>query len=143
RACNQTARPGRTVHLSNLCTEIIEVTSPDETAVCNLGSINLARHVTDGGFDFEKLATTTVAAVRQLDRVIDINFYPIPTARDSNLRWRPVGLGVMGLQDVFFTLRLPFDAPEARELSRRIQEEIYYWALHTSADLAEEHGPHP
>jgi ribonucleoside-diphosphate reductase alpha chain len=143
RKCNQTALPGRTVHLSNLCTEIIEVTSTDETAVCNLGSINLARHVTDGKFDFEKLAATTVAAMRQLDRVIDINFYPIPTARDSNLRWRPVGLGLMGLQDVFFALRIPFDSPEARELSRKIQEEIYFWALTTSADMAERYGQHP
>jgi len=143
RKCNQTAMPGRTVHLSNLCTEIIEVSSKDETAVCNLGSINLARHVADGKFDFEKLAATTVAAVRQLDRVIDINFYPIPTARDSNVRWRPVGLGIMGLQDVFFALRLPFDSPDARELSRKIQEEIYFWALNTSADLAEQFDPHP
>jgi ribonucleoside-diphosphate reductase alpha chain len=143
RKCNQTALPGRTVHLSNLCTEIIEVTSKDETAVCNLGSINLARHVCAGRFDFEKLATTTVSAVRQLDRVIDINFYPIDSARSSNLKWRPVGLGIMGLQDVFFTLRLPFDSPEARELSRQIQEEVYFWALNTSADLAEQYGSLP
>jgi ribonucleoside-diphosphate reductase alpha chain len=140
--CNQTALPGRIVHLSNLCTEIIEVNSKDETAVCNLGSINLARHVTDGKFDFDKLATTTVAAVRQLDRVIDINFYPIDSAKASNLKWRPVGLGLMGLQDVFFLLRLPFDSPAARELSRKIQEEIYFWALNTSADLAELYGQH-
>jgi ribonucleoside-diphosphate reductase alpha chain len=143
RKCNQTAQPGRAVHLSNLCTEIIEVTSNDETAVCNLGSINLARHVTNGRFDFEKLATTTVSAMRQLDRVIDINFYPIDSAKASNLKWRPVGLGLMGLQDVFFILRIPFDSPEARELSRKIQEQIYFWALNTSADLAEQYGPHP
>ena len=143
RKCNQTAMPGRTVHLSNLCTEIIEVNSKDETAVCNLGSINLARHLTDGKFDFEKLGATTVSAARQLDRVIDITFYPIPSARQSNMKWRPVGLGIMGLQDVFFTLRLPFDPPEARELSRKIQEEIYFWALNTSADLAEQFDPHP
>jgi len=141
--CNQTAQAGRVVHLSNLCTEIIEVSSKDETAVCNLGSINLARHVTGGKFDFEKLAATTVAAVRQLNRVIDINFYPIDSARNSNTKWRPVGLGLMGLQDVFFALRVPFDSPEARELSRKIQEEIYFWALSTSADLAEQDGPHP
>jgi ribonucleoside-diphosphate reductase alpha chain len=140
--CNQTAKPGRTVHLSNLCTEIIEVSSKDETAVCNLGSINLARHVTGSKFDFEKLAGTTVSAVRQLNRVIDINYYPIDSARNSNMQWRPVGLGIMGLQDVFFQLRLPFDSPEARELSRRIQEEIYFWALNTSADLAEQDGAH-
>ncbi|HSS37578.1 MAG TPA: ribonucleoside-diphosphate reductase subunit alpha, partial [Polyangia bacterium] len=148
RACNQTALPGRTVHLSNLCTEILEVTSGDETAVCNLGSINLARHTRrtdDGGvvFDFDKLARTVRIAVRQLDRVIDLNFYPIPSTQASNLRWRPVGLGVMGLQDLFFQLRLPFDAPDARALSRRIAEEIYFHALATSADLAGDKGAHP
>ncbi|HEV7500465.1 MAG TPA: ribonucleoside-diphosphate reductase subunit alpha, partial [Vicinamibacteria bacterium] len=100
RKCNQTGE-GRTVHLSNLCTEIVEVTSADETAVCNLGSLNLARHVAGGRFDFDRLAANVRLAVRQLDRVIDINFYPIETAAGSNRRWRPVGLGVMGLQDVF------------------------------------------
>jgi ribonucleoside-diphosphate reductase alpha chain len=142
RACNQTAKPGNTVHLSNLCTEIIEVTNHDETAVCNLGSINLARHMGEVGFDFEKLAHTVQVAVRQLDRVIDLNFYPINTARSSNMRWRPVGLGVMGLQDVFFKLRLPFDNEVARQLSTRIAETIYYHALRTSMELARERGAH-
>lgn len=142
RACNQTAEPGAVVHLSNLCTEILEVTSEGETAVCNLGSINLGRHMRDGRFDFEKLAATVGVAVRQLDRVIDISLYPIQTAARSNGRWRPVGLGVMGLHDVFFKLKLPFDSDEARALSRRIQEEIYFWALSTSCDLAERLGPH-
>ncbi|MES1208700.1 MAG: ribonucleoside-diphosphate reductase subunit alpha, partial [Pseudomonadota bacterium] len=151
RACNQTALPGRAVHLSNLCTEILEVTSQDETAVCNLGSINLAHHtIPDSGgsaapvtFDFAKLARTVRTAVRQLDRVIDLNFYPIPATRASNARWRPVGLGVMGLQDVFFQMHVPFDSAEARALSRAIAEEIYFHALSTSVDLAAEHGPHP
>ena len=147
RTCNQVG-PGRTVHLSNLCTEIIEVTSADETAVCNLGSINLAQHVAEDErgapvFDFDKLAETVRVAVRQLDRVIDLNFYPIETARRSNLRWRPVGLGVMGLQDVFFRLRLPFDSAEALALSTRIAERIYLHALDASCDLAERHGAHP
>jgi len=148
-ACNQTALPGRTVHLSNLCTEILEVTSKDESAVCNLGSINLARHTIPAtassgvSFDYEKLATTVRMAVRQLDRVIDLNYYPIPSTRDSNLRWRPVGLGVMGLQDVFFQMRLPFDAPEARAISKRIAEEVYFHALSASVDLAVEKGRHP
>jgi len=124
RKCNQTARPGTAVHLSNLCTEIIEVTSAEETAVCNLGSLNLSRYVAEGGFDFEKLAGNVRLAMRALDRAIDINFYPIPAAASSNRRWRPVGLGVMGLQDVFFQLKLPFDSPEALRLSTRIQEEI-------------------
>jgi ribonucleoside-diphosphate reductase alpha chain len=142
RACNQTAKPGHTVHLSNLCTEILEVTSASETAVCNLGSINLARHVGAEGFDFDKLAHTVDIAIRQLDRVIDINFYPIGSARASNMRWRPVGLGVMGLQDVFFRLRLPFDGAAARALSTQIAEEIYFQALRTSVELARQHGAH-
>jgi ribonucleoside-diphosphate reductase alpha chain len=94
-------------------------------------------------FDFEKLASTVRAAVRQLDRVIDLNFYPIPETRASNQRWRPVGLGLMGLQDVFFQARLAFDAPEARALSRRISEEIYFHALATSVELARDKGAHP
>jgi ribonucleoside-diphosphate reductase alpha chain len=132
------------VHLSNLCTEILEVTSNGETAVCNLGSINLGRHLSaEGKFDFDKLRNTVRLAVRQLDKVIDLNFYPIATAEASNLKWRPVGLGVMGLQDVFFQLRLPFDGLKARELSQAIQEEIYYSALSTSCELAAEKEPHP
>jgi ribonucleoside-diphosphate reductase alpha chain len=142
RACNQTAKAGRTVHLSNLCTEILEVTSAGETAVCNLGSINLATHMGEGGFDFEKLAETVELAVRQLDRVIDLNFYPIATARASNMRWRPVGLGVMGLQDVFFQSRLAFDSEEARMLSTRIAAVIYFHALRASMQLARAHGAH-
>ena len=140
--CNQTGLPENVVHLSNLCTEITEVTSSAETAVCNLGSINLARHVTDGAFDFEKLAATVRHAVPMLDRVIDINYYPVPQAAAANSRWRPVGLGVMGLQDVFFQLRLAFDSEEARALSAKIQEEIYFHALTVSCELAERHGAH-
>ncbi|MEZ4247541.1 MAG: ribonucleoside-diphosphate reductase subunit alpha [Polyangiales bacterium] len=140
--CNQTAEPGHVVHLSNLCTEIVEVTDQAQTAVCNLGSINLARHVNDLGFDFEELARTVRLAVRQLDAVIDRNLYPLETAAASNAAWRPVGLGVMGLQDVFFRLRLPFNAPEARALSREIAEAIYFAALSASHELAVERGPH-
>ncbi|WP_425411545.1 ribonucleoside-diphosphate reductase subunit alpha [Luteimonas mephitis] len=144
RASNQTARAGNVIHLSNLCTEILEVTSADETAVCNLGSINLSHHFDeDNEFDFDKLAETVRLAVRQLDRVIDLNFYPIESARRGNLRWRPIGLGVMGLQDVFFKLRLPFDGEAARALSARIAETIYYFALETSCELAQERGRHP
>jgi ribonucleoside-diphosphate reductase alpha chain len=134
----------KVIHLSNLCTEILEVTSAEETAVCNLGSINLARHVDpEVGFDFDKLAETVQLAVRQLDRVIDLNFYPIETARRGNLRWRPVGLGCMGLQDVFFALRMPFDSEEARALSTKIAATIYFHALDTSCELAMERGAHP
>ena len=143
--CNQTAgNQSGTVHLSNLCTEIIEVTSDTETAVCNLGSVNLAAHVTkDKSVDWTALRTTVRTATTFLDRVIDINYYPSAEAARSNPRWRPVGLGVMGLQDVFFALRLPFDSPEAKALSTRIAEEIYLTALETSAELARAHGPHP
>jgi ribonucleoside-diphosphate reductase alpha chain len=144
RAGNQTARPGNVIHLSNLCTEILEVTSAEETAVCNLGSINLSHHVdADGRFDYDRLGETVRLAVRQLDRVIDLNFYPIESARRGNLRWRPVGLGVMGLQDVFFKLRLPFDGEPARALSAGIAEAIYYCALDASCELAGERGRHP
>lgn len=149
RTCNQTtdAPGGPVVHLSNLCTEIIEVSSDTETAVCNLGSINLARHLVSTGstseVDWDKLRATVRTAVPLLDRVIDVNYYPSEQAAASNPRWRPVGLGLMGLQDVFFALGLPFDSDEARELSTRIQEEVYLTALEVSADLAEQHGPHP
>jgi ribonucleoside-diphosphate reductase alpha chain len=154
--CNQAGQPGSVVHLSNLCTEITEVTTDAETAVCNLGSVNLARHLTAGPggapgggpgggpqVDWDKLRDTVRTAVPFLDRVIDLTFYPSEQAAASNPRWRPVGLGVMGLQDVFFALRLPFDSPEARELSARIAEEVYLTALEASADLARQYGPHP
>ena len=146
--CNQTLEAANVVHLSNLCTEITEVTSDDQTAVCNLGSVNLARHLTTGpdgrvSVDWAKLRDTVRTAVPFLDLVIDLTFYPSSEAAASNPRWRPVGLGVMGLQDVFFALRLPFDAPEARELSARIAEEIYLTALEVSAELAAAQGPHP
>lgn len=143
RACNQTALATNRVHLSNLCTEIVEVTSSQQTAVCNLGSINLSQHVQGKSFDFEKLAHTVRIAIGQLDRVIDINFYPITTARNSNLRWRPVGLGVMGFQDVLFKLQLPFDSVSALRLSTEIAEEIYYTALCASMELAQIKGAHP
>jgi ribonucleoside-diphosphate reductase alpha chain len=139
---NQTGDPKNVIHLSNLCTEILEVTSDSETAVCNLGSVNLGRHVVNNEFDFDKLARTVRTAVKYLDRVIDINFYPIDSAGFSNNKWRPVGLGVMGLQDVFFQLRLAYDSDAARELSTRIQEVIYYNAVLVSAELAEKYGPH-
>ncbi len=147
---NQTADPGtpgagagRTIHLSNLCTEILEVTTEQETAVCNLGSINLARHLGDDGIDYAKVQATVARAVRQLDQVIDLNYYPIDGARVSNSKWRPVGLGLMGLQDVFFALGLPFDSEEAKAISRRVQEEIYYAALRASCELAQARGAHP
>ena len=115
RLSNQTGEPGNTIHLSNLCTEILEVNSDDETAVCNLGSINLGAHVTARRASTGRGCAATVrTAVVFLDRVIDINYYPIAQAAASNPRWRPVGLGLMGLQDAFFTLRLPFDSARPR-----------------------------
>lgn len=145
--CNQTGKQGNTVHSSNLCEEIVEVTSAQETAVCNLGSVNLARHTkSENGnvtLDFEKLGKTVRSAVVQLDRVIDLNYYPIESAKKSNVSWRPVGLGLMGLQDVFFQMGIPFDSDEAKILSTKISEEIYFNAVSTSADLAEKKKPHP
>ncbi|MEV4619248.1 ribonucleoside-diphosphate reductase subunit alpha [Asanoa sp. NPDC049573] len=140
---NQTGAPGNSIHLSNLCTEILEVNSDEETAVCNLGSINVGAHLGPDGVDWERLRDTVRTAVVFLDRVIDINYYPSAQAAASNPRWRPVGLGLMGLQDVFFARRLPFDSEAAKELSTRIQEEILLTALETSAGLAEEFGAHP
>lgn len=140
---NQTGKPGNVVHSSNLCTEIVEVTHEGETAVCNLGSINLSRFVTDeGSVDYEGIRDTVKVAVKYLDRVVDINYYPTDTAATSNQRWRPVGLGLMGLQDVFFKMELPFDSAEAKEISSRVQEEIYFAAINTSCALAEKMGPH-
>lgn len=150
KRCNQTGGTNadgtpRAVHLSNLCTEIIEVTSQSETAVCNLGSINLGSLADADAktFDFKRLAEIVRIAVPFLDRVVDINYYPTPEAGDSNEAWRPVGLGLMGLQDVFFKLGLVFDSTEARELSSRISEEIYYNAILASTELAEVNGAHP
>lgn len=147
RTCNQAKVAGNVVHLSNLCTEILEITSKDETAVCNLGSVNLGKFVAidDAGtasFDFEALGEVVQTAVKYLDRVIDINFYPTDEASTSNSRWRPVGLGCMGLQDVLFKLRLNFDSPEALKLTAQIQEHVYLHAVRTSAKIAEELGAH-
>ena len=142
KKANQTKNKENVIHLSNLCTEILEVTSDKETAVCNLGSVNLGQHVKDGAFDFDKLYQTVQVAVKYLDRVVDINFYPVDSAKKSNNRWRPIGLGYMGLQDVFFQLGLPFDSPEAQALSEAIAEEIYFAAIETSQKLAESLGAH-
>ncbi|MEU9961994.1 ribonucleoside-diphosphate reductase subunit alpha [Streptomyces sp. NPDC050982] len=145
RTANQTALPGHTVHSSNLCTEILEVTDDGETAVCNLGSVNLGSFVdtATGDIDWERLDATVRTAVTFLDRVVDINFYPTEQAGRSNAKWRPVGLGAMGLQDVFFKLRMPFDSAEAKALSTRIAERVMLAAYEASVDLAERNGPLP
>ncbi len=143
RRCAQTGKNKNIIHSSNLCTEILEVSSEKETAVCNLGSLNLPHFVNEAGFDFSKLKKTVRTAVRFLDRVVDINFYPTGEAQASNHRWRPIGLGLMGLQDLFFKLQLPFESQQAQALSARISETIYYEALDVSCDLAQEFGVFP
>jgi len=131
------------VHSSNLCTEITLNTSDNEVAVCNLGSVNLAAHVTPEGLDADKLARTVTTAMRMLDNVIDINFYTIPEARASNLRHRPVGLGLMGFQDALQTLRLPYASDDAVRFADESMETIAYHAISASADLAAERGRYP
>ena len=131
-----------TIKSSNLCTEIIEYTSADEVAVCNLGSIALPKFVEKGRFDHEKLFEVTLRLARNLNRVIDHNYYPIPEARRSNMRHRPIGIGVQGLADAFILMRYPFDSVEAKVLNREIFETIYHAALTASKDLAREEGPY-
>ncbi len=131
-----------TIKSSNLCTEIIEYTSPDEVAVCNLGSIALPKFVEKGKFDHDKLFEVTYQLTKNLNRVIDQNYYPIPEARRSNMRHRPIGIGVQGLADAFILMRYPFDSVEAKVLNREVFETIYYAALTASKDLAKEEGPY-
>ncbi|HLG03946.1 MAG TPA: ribonucleoside-diphosphate reductase subunit alpha [Bacteroidia bacterium] len=129
-----------TIKSSNLCTEIIEYTSPDEVAVCNLASLALPRFVENGEFDHQKLFEVTYVVTKNLNKIIDGNYYPIPEARRSNMRHRPIGLGIQGLADAFILLRLPFDSPEARQLNAAIHETIYYAAMTASKDLAQKDG---
>jgi len=127
--------------ITGQCTEILEVSKPDETAVCNLGSLALPKFI-DGEFNFEMLGRVTRILTRNLNRVIDKNFYPIEEAKNSNMRHRPIGIGVQGLADVFAILKMPFESPEARKLNRDIFETIYYAALEESCQLAIEDGPY-
>lgn len=128
---------------SNLCTEIIEYTSPDEIAVCNLASIALPKFITDDGkFDYQKLYEVTYVATKNLNKVIDVNYYPVEEARNSNMRHRPIGLGVQGLADIFILLRMPFDSEEAKGLNIDIHETIYFAAMTASKDLAKVDGPY-
>lgn len=132
-----------TIKSSNLCTEIIEYTAPDEVAVCNLASLSLPKFVTEEGeFDHQKLYEITKVVTRNLNKVIDVNYYPVPEARKSNMRHRPIGLGVQGLADAFIMMRYPFDSPEARKLNKDIFETIYFAAMESSMELAKEHGPY-
>ncbi len=141
-ACNEKSNQKNlgTIRSSNLCTEIIEYTSKEETAVCNLASINLSKFVSEEGFDFEKLIEITQIVTRNLNKVIDINYYPVEKARRSNMRHRPIGIGVQGLADAFIMMRLPFESQGARQLNKDIFEAIYFAALTASNELAKEHG---
>lgn len=132
-----------TIKSSNLCTEIIEYTSPDEVAVCNLASIALPKFVAeDGKFDHQKLYDITYVVTKNLNKVIDVNYYPVKEARNSNMRHRPIGIGVQGLADTFIQLKMPFDSKESRELNTDIFETIYFAAMTASKDLSKVDGPY-
>ncbi|MGA1330321.1 MAG: ribonucleoside-diphosphate reductase subunit alpha [Bacteroidia bacterium] len=142
-ACNSKSNQQNlgTIKSSNLCTEIVEYTSADEVAVCNLASIALPRFVKpDLTFDHQRLFEITQTITRNLNRIIDINYYPVPEARNSNFRHRPIGIGIQGLADVFITMRYPFESEEAAALNREIFETIYFGAMTASMELAKEHG---
>lgn len=141
-ACNRKSNQQNlgTIRSSNLCTEIIQYTSSREIAVCNLASLALPKFINEGKFDFEQLRRIVHVVTRNLNKIIDINFYPVPEAKRSNLRHRPIGIGVQGLADTFAILGLPFESEEARKLNTEIFENIYFAALETSAQLAEEEG---
>lgn len=141
-ACNRKSNQQNlgTIKCSNLCTEIVEYSSPDEVAVCNLASIALNRYVKDQKFDFDKLKEVTKVITRNLNKIIDVNYYPVPEAEKSNKRHRPIGIGVQGLADTFIMLRYPFDSEEAQKLNSEIFETIYYASLEASCELAEKYG---
>jgi ribonucleoside-diphosphate reductase alpha chain len=143
-ACNAKSNQQNlgTIKSSNLCTEIIEYTAPDEIAVCNLASIALPRFVEDGKFDHQKLFEVTYTITKNLNKIIDRNYYPVAEARNSNMRHRPIGIGVQGLADAFILMRFPFDSPEAVQLNKEIHETIYYAAMTASKDLAKIDGPY-
>ena len=129
-----------TIKSSNLCTEIVEYTSPDEIAVCNLASIALPRFITEGKFDHEKLFEVTKVVTRNLNKIIDVNYYPVEEARKSNFRHRPIGIGVQGLADTFILLKMPFDSEEAKKLNTEVFETIYFGAMTASVELAKKDG---
>ena len=129
-----------TIHSSNLCTEITLNTDQDEIAVCNLGSVNLVNHINENGLDQEKLKKTITTAIRMLDNVIDINYYSVPQAENSNLKHRPIGMGVMGFQDALYTQKIPYASEEAVEFADLSMEVISYYAISASAELAAERG---
>ncbi|KAG9302454.1 hypothetical protein G9A89_006418 [Geosiphon pyriformis] len=141
-ACNEKSNQQNlgTIKCSNLCTEIVQYSSPDEVAVCNLASIALPSFVIRDGYDFNSLHDVTKVVTRNLNKIIDINYYPVEEARRSNFRHRPIGIGVQGLADTFLAMRIPFDSPNAIELNKKIFETIYHGALEASCELAKEKG---
>lgn len=143
-ACNSKSNQQNlgTIKSSNLCTEILEYTSADEVAVCNLASIALPRFINDGKFDHDKLFEVTYQVTLNLNKIIDRNYYPVPEAEKSNLRHRPIGIGVQGLADAFIMLRYPFESQEAKKLNQDVFETIYYASMTASKDLAKEFGPY-
>jgi len=143
-ACNEKSNQKNlgTIKSSNLCTEIVEYTAPDEVAVCNLASLALPKFVEGGKFNFDKLFEVTYTATLNLNKIIDNNYYPVPEAKNSNMRHRPIGLGVQGLADAFILMRFPFTSDKAKQLNKDIFETIYYAALTASKDLAIKEGPY-
>ena len=145
-ACNRKSNQQNlgTIRSSNLCTEIIEYTAPDEVAVCNLASINLSKFANEETleYDYEKLVEVTKQVAYNLNKVIDVNFYPVPEARKSNMRHRPVGIGVQGLANVFAMMRIPWESPRAREVNKKIFEAMYFGAMTASMELAKVEGPY-
>jgi ribonucleoside-diphosphate reductase alpha subunit len=145
-ACNSKSNQQNlgTIKSSNLCTEIVEFTSPDECAVCNLASINLSAFVDESTktYDFQKLYEVSKVVTKNLNKVIDVNFYPIKEAENSNRRHRPIGIGVQGLADAFAKMRFPFESAKATQLNKDIFETIYYAAVESSAELAAKDGPY-
>jgi ribonucleoside-diphosphate reductase subunit M1 len=132
-----------TIKSSNLCTEIIEYSAPDEVAVCNPASIALPSFTnSDKTYDFRKLHAVTTAVVFDVNRIIDVNYYPVPEAKKSNFRHRPIGVGVQGLADALMAFKLPFESPEARGLNKQIFETIYYATLESSSEMAAIDGPY-
>merc|ERR1719327_449234 len=131
-----------TINCSNLCTEIVEYTSPDEVAVCNLASLALPAYVEDGAYNFERLKKVTKVVTRNLNKVIERNYYPLEQARNSNFKHRPIGIGVQGFADAAMMLRLPYESEGARKLNKDIFETIYYGAVEASMELAKELGPY-
>ena len=145
-ACNRKSNQQNlgTIRSSNLCTEIVEFTSPDECAVCNLASVNLASFVDESAktYDFQKLYEVTKVVAKNLDKVIDVNFYPIIEAKNSNYRHRPIGIGVQGLADAFAKMRHPFESPEAMQLNKDIFETMYFASMEASCEIAQKNGPY-